>query len=147
MTPFLRSCALLVCMALAASLAHAIDNPDAPDEVAAFEQRAKPLEEHFLRQSETSGIHQAGAAYAKFLDQELNRAYQLLLKKLDSSTREQLKKSQRAWLAHYQAEAQFIDANWTPAHFGDSYVLSRQDYRNTLVKERVLVLLRYLRNY
>jgi len=146
MTPFLRSCALLVCLALAMSLAHAIDNPDAPDEVAAFEQRAKPLEERFLSQSRTSGIQQAGAAYAQFLDTELNRAYRLLLQRLDAPARARFKQSQRAWLAYRRAETRFIDANWTPAHFGDSYALSRQDYRNTLVKQRVLALLHYLRN-
>jgi len=134
-------------MALATSLAHAVDNPDAPDEVAAFEQRAKPLEEYFLSQSRTADIDRAGTAYAKFLDKELNRAYQLLLKQLDPVAREQLKKSQRAWLAYYQVEAEFINTNWMPARFGNSYALSRQDYRNTLVKNRILTLLNYLRSY
>ena len=135
-------------MALATSVAYAIDNPDTPDEVATFEQRAQPLEENFSSQTSTLGLSQAGVAYAKFLDKELNRAYQLLLKKVDApKAREQLRKSQRAWLAYYQAEADFIWANWIPANFGSSYELSRQGYRNSLVKERIKVLLNYLRNY
>jgi uncharacterized protein YecT (DUF1311 family) len=144
----LRSGTLILCMTFTAPLAYAIDNPDAPDEVAAFEQRAKPFEERFNNQTNTSGINQAGADYAKFLDEELNSAYQRLLKKLDTpNAREQLRKSQHAWLAYYQAETNFIWTNWTPANFGSSSALSRQQYRNSLLKERVEVLLHYLRNY
>jgi uncharacterized protein YecT (DUF1311 family) len=135
-------------MTLAAPLAHAIDNPDAPDYLAEFEQRAQPFEYHFSGQTRTSDINQTGAAYAKFLDKELNRAYQRLMSKLNNpKVREQLRKSQRAWRAYYQAETDFIWINWVPANFGDSYALSRQDYRNSLVKKRVEVLLNYLRNY
>jgi uncharacterized protein YecT (DUF1311 family) len=135
-------------MALAAPLAHALDNPDAPDYVAQFEKRAQPFEKHIDDQTSIYGTAQAGVAYANFLDKELNQAYQALLKKLtDPKVQEQLRKSQRAWLAYYKAETDFIWNNWVPDNFGSSYELSRQDYRNSLVKERIKVLLLYLRNY
>ena len=94
MIRFLRSYTLFICIALAAPLAHAIDNPDAPDYVAEFEQRAQPFEKHFNDQVSIVDIGQAGMAYAKFLDKEFNQAYQLLLKKITNpEAREQLKKS------------------------------------------------------
>ena len=134
-------------LALSGSAAWALDNPDAPDRVAAFSQRMQPLQDAFATQTTQQGLAAAGAAYAKALDAELNRSYQQLLGRLDASAAEKLRISQRAWLAHIKAETAFIDANWTPAHFGSSSALSRIDYRNTLVRERVVVLLRYLQNY
>jgi uncharacterized protein YecT (DUF1311 family) len=147
--PTLRNCALSLCLALAPFVTHAIDNPEAPDRVAAFEQRAKPFEDNFSNHAGGGNfeIVQAGAAYAEFLDQELNQAYQLLLKKLEPSEREQLKKAQRAWRAFYKAETAFIAANWVPKNFGSSYVLSKHGYRHSLLKDRVLNLLSYLREY
>ena len=144
----LRSCVLLVCMGLAAPLAHAIMNPDAPDYVAEFRQRAQPFENRLKHQSSVSGTAQAGADYAKFLDKELNQAYQLLLKKLtDPAVRETLRKSQRAWLTYYKAETDFIATNWVPANFGNSYELSRQEYSNALIKVRTEDLLSYAGEY
>jgi uncharacterized protein YecT (DUF1311 family) len=135
-------------MALTAPLAYALDNPEAPDYVAEFQQRARPFENNFDKQTSIYDTSQAGVAYAKFLDKELNQAYQSLLKKLDDpKAREQLRKSQRAWLTYYQAETNFIWTNWVTTNFGSSYELSRQSYRNALVKERIEVLLNYLRNY
>ena len=144
----LRSYALLVCMGLAGPLAHAIANPDAPDYSGQFEQRAQPFEKRLKHQSEVSGTAQAGVDYAKFLDKELNQAYQLLLKKLtDTEARETLKKSQRAWLAYYKAETDFIATNWVSANFGNSYKLSRQEYSNALIKARIEDLLSYVSEY
>ena len=90
---------------------------------------------------------QAGAAYAKALDRELNQAYRQLLAQLDTASAEKLRASQRAWLAYAKAEAAFIDASWTQERFGSSSVLSKWDYRNTLTKERTRALLLYLQNY
>ena len=144
----LRSYMLLVCMALATPLVHALDHPEARDYVAEFERRAQPFEKHLLDQSRVSGAAQAGAAYAKFLDKELNQAYQSLLKKIaDPKAREQLKKSQRAWLAYYKAESDFIATNWVPDNFGTSYALSRELYWTSLTENRIEVLLSYLGNY
>ena len=148
MTRPLRNYTLLVCMALTAPLVHAHDNTKAPNYVAEFERRAQPFEKRLYDQSRVSGTAQAGAAYAKFLDRELNQAYQLLLKKIvDPKAREQLKKSQRAWLVYYKAETDFITTNWIPDNFGTSYALSREIYWNSLTNDRIEILLSYLSNY
>ena len=61
--------------------------------------------------------------------------------------RVKLSPEQGRWLQFRDAESQFIGANWTPQNFGSSSLLSRADYRATLVKQRVLTLLAYLQNY
>ena len=150
MTRSLRSYMLLVYMALATPLAYAIVNPDAPDYVAEFERRAQPFEKQ-MDDHAGGGVYdisQAGTAYAKFLDKELNQAYQLLLKKItDPQTREALRRSQRAWLAFYKAETDFIAINWVPDKFGTSCELSRQAYSTSLTKKRIKVLLSYVSEY
>ena len=126
----------------------AVDNPDAPDYQAAFLARAKPYEERLSDAAGGgAGLTDAAVAYARFLDTELNQAYRQLLGRLDALSRQALVSSQRRWLAFRDAEIGFIDENWTPRNFGSSSVFSRADYRATLVKQRVLVLLAYLRNY
>lgn len=127
--------------------ATALENPDAPDLLARFEQRMQPFAARFADQSSTAGIAQAGAVYAKALDSELNQAYRQLLAKLDTASAEKLRASQRAWLAHAKAETAFIDVSWTQERFGTSSVLSKWDYSNTLTKERTRALLLYLQNY
>lgn len=125
----------------------AIDNPDAPDQVAAFQSRAQPLE---ARRSDTAGgpgQAQAARAYAAFLEAELNQAYPLLLAQLAKPARAALLQSQRQWLRFRDAEGVFIDGNWVAQDFGSSALLSRADYRAGLVKQRVLTLLAYRQNY
>jgi uncharacterized protein YecT (DUF1311 family) len=128
--------------------AWAIDNPDAPDRKAAFLARAKPYEE---RLSEASGggpaLAPAAAAYAGFLDDEMNRAYRQLLGRVNGDARQALVLSQRQWLLFRDAEMRFIGRNWTAGNFGSSSALSRADYRAALFRQRVLTLLDYLRNY
>ncbi len=126
----------------------AIDNPDAPDYGAEFASRAKPYED---RVGEAAGggpaLAQANAAYAAFLDAELNRAYAQLLAQLAPADKRALTRAQREWLQFHDAEGRFIDGNWTPQRFGSSAALSRAGYRNALVRQRTLVLLGYLQNY
>lgn len=126
----------------------AIDNPDAPDLTAAFQARAKPLED---RIGEAAGggpaLAQANAAYAQFLDAELNQAYAQLQAQLKPADRRALTQAQRRWLRFRDAEDQFIDHNWTPQNFGSSSALSRAGYRAMVVRQRVLALLAYLQNY
>lgn len=135
--------ALGLLAAYSASFVQALDHPDAPDYVAAFEQRAQPF---------AAAVHEArdagaSAAYSAFLDRELNLAYRELLARVDAEARPQLQASQRAWLAFYEAEVAFIGGNWTPGNFGSSSAISRADYRADLVKARILTLLNYLKNY
>lgn len=132
---------------LALSPCWAIDNPDAPDLIAAFQLRAQPLES---RRSETAGgpgQAQAARAYAAFLEAELNQAYQSLLPQLSKPSRAALLQSQRQWLRFRDAESVFIDGNWGAQDFGSSAALSRADYRAGLVKQRVSSLLAYRQNY
>jgi len=134
-------------LALISSASFAIDNPDAPDYVSAFESRAKPLEDALAYQTSISEVARASVAYSDFLDAELNKAYQALMKQLDAKARAKMKVSQRAWLSYFKAETEFISENWTPANFGSSYILSRAQYRLSALKERTKVLLSYLQNY
>ena len=127
--------------------AWAIDNPDAPDWTAEFNARAKPLEERWSAEAGSPGEAAAAQAYARFLDAELNQAYQALLRQLQGEPRRALLQSQRQWLAFRDAEHRFINGNFTPQAFGSSSSLSRADYRASLVRQRVLTLLAYLQNY
>ena len=77
----------------------------------------------------------------------MNAAYRLLLAQLAGAHRQALLRSQRQWLAFRDAEYGFIDGNWTTSSFGSSSAISRAAYRAELVKQRVLNLLDYLRNY
>lgn len=126
----------------------AIDNPDAPDRVAEFRARAQVFERRIgdsagsLRQTET-----AYAEYERFLDGELSQAYRALAERLGDAQRISLEKSQRRWLAYRDAEFRFIDDNWTLAQFGTSAALSRGAYRASILRDRAIALLQYLKNY
>lgn len=137
----------LAVSASAAQPASAIDNPDAPDAVAEFERRAKPLEERWATEAGGPGQAAAAQAYARFLDDELNRAYQSLLALLPGEARRALIRSQRQWLSFRDAERGFIDRHFTPQAFGSSASLSRADFHHQLVRQRVLTLLAHLKNH
>ena len=144
-------CAVMmaVTMAVTAALvstptaALAIDNPDAPDRVAAFERRAEPYEQQLAATDGGNAAVRAGAAYATFLDAELNAAYRRLLSQLNGPQRQALVESQRQWLRFRDAEQAFIQRHWTAESHGSSASLSVAGYRNAMVKDRVLRLLRY----
>lgn len=142
----LRAAAGLGCAAFLAR-ARAIDNPDAPDRAAAFLGRAEPFEQALAATTGGSAASRAGQAYAQFLDAELNTAYKALLANLRGPAREALVESQRRWLRYRDAENAFIAQHWTMERSGTSATLSVQDYRNAVVKERVLTLLRYGAEY
>ena len=126
----------------------AIDNPDAPNYVMDFEQRAQKFEAAITQQATTSQESlSAYANYEQFLDQELNKAYKSLLTKLGAAQQAKIKESQRAWVKYRDAEFNFIAQNWTTKNFGSSAVLSRGAYRTTLIRDRVVLLLNYLKNY
>ena len=128
--------------------AHAIDNPDAPDYVGDFMQRAQRHELNIQQTTQTTQSYiTAYAAYEKFLDQELNAAYAQLMTQLNDKAQQNLRASQRKWLKYRNAEFSFITQNWTRENFGSSSVISRGDYRTRLIKNRVVTLLQYLKNY
>lgn len=126
----------------------AIDNPDAPHYVTNFQQRAQKFEAAIHQQANTSQESlSAYADYEQFLDEELNKTYKSLLTKLSATQRAKIKESQRAWVKYRDAEFSFIAQNWTTQNFGSSAVLSRGAYRTTLIRDRVMLLLGYLKNY
>ncbi len=136
-----------VVLALAATCAGAIDNPDAPDRVAAFEQRAQPYEQQLGATDGGTRAARQGARVGQFLDAELNRAYRSLLSRLEGPARAALVESQRDWLRFRDAEFRFIEKQWTADRSGTSARLSVAVYRTALVKQRVRQLLQYSAEY
>lgn len=129
-------------------LCSAIDNPDAPDILTAFQARSEKFELDINSQAQNQAeIINAYAQYNDFLDQQLNQTYGALSKQLGESGKQALLRSQRLWIQFRDAEYGFIDNNWTLANFGSSSAISRSAYRTTLVKNRVTELLHYLKNY
>lgn len=126
----------------------AIDNPDAPDLVGDFQARAQAFESRIgAAAGSTREATAAYAEYERFLDAELGQAYRALAAKLGAAERASLEKAQERWLAYRDAEFRFIEDNWTFDRFGTSAALSRGAYRTSIVKERALALLQYLKNY
>lgn len=77
---------------------------------------------------------EAAAEFAK-ADKELNEVYAKVLGVLDDTSKEKLKKSQRAWVAYRDAEADFsADAE---ARGGSMWPLVHEGTRARLTKERV----------
>lgn len=142
----LRAAAALVFVGLTASVG-AVDNPDAPDRVATFERSADPFEKQLAATDGGSAATRAERAYADFLDAELNTAYRTLLSYLKGPARAALVESQRRWLRFRDAEYGLIACHWTRERTGSSASLSIAMYRNALVKERVVQLLRYAAEY
>ena len=143
-----RRSALILVLMLSTSRAHSLDNPDAPDLVADFAVRTERYEANIDKHAgEVAGLASLYADYEKFLDQELNKDYAQLLNKMSDPGRQEFIHAQRNWVAFRDAEFSFIAANWTREQFGESYVLSRGQYRSSLIKERVLRILYYMRNY
>lgn len=126
----------------------AIDNPEAVNYLAAFNEKTASFEAKISQQAQTTQDYvEIYAEYEQFLDGELNRAYTLLTKNLDEKQRTELKKSQRQWLAYRDAEFVFIDSTWTSQNFGSSSALSKGGYRTALIKARVELLFHYLSNF
>lgn len=126
----------------------AIDNPDAPDYVADFKQQAQVYEGKVQQQAKTTQDSlKAYADYEQFLDKELNKTYKLVLAKLGTEQQAKIKESQRNWIKYRDSEFDLIAENWTAKNFGSSAVLSRGAYRTTIIRDRVTLLLNYLKNY
>ena len=144
----LCSFALIVFFMCYSVSVRALDNPDAPDYVGDFMNRAQVYELNIQRTAHTTqGYLTAYAAYENFLDQELNNAYTQLMTHLNDKTQQTLRDSQRKWLKYRNAEFSFITHNWTTKNFGSASVISRGDYRTKLIKDRVVTLFQYLKNY
>lgn len=127
--------------------AYAIDNPDAPDRVAAFQRRAAPLEKRLADTDGGSASLHAGQTYSDFLEKALNAAYRELLTKLQGPARAALVESQQKWLRFRESEDRFIAQHWTYERNGSSATLSVASYRITIAKDRIMQLLRYTAEY
>lgn len=135
-------------LSLVVTSACAIDNPDAP----AFLQTLQKNEAAYLAaiNNPDNGSRDyliAYNKYEKFLDGELNNAYQLVMSKLPEQQKKELKEAQRNWIKFRDAEFELIRNNWTRDNFGSSSGISRGGYRCAIVRNRVVQLLNYASNY
>jgi len=139
---------LTLVIAMMSSVAFAIDNPDAPDYIEAFQTKSRSFETK-IEESADNGRSYAETSrnYEKFLDSELSTAYSLLQAKLADTQKSQLRESQKAWILYRDKEIEFVNANWTQQNFGSSSAISRNNYRSTIIRGRVEQLLNYLKNY
>jgi len=139
---------VIIALSLATNVAFAIDNPDTPDFVGDFELREHVFLEQINNPNNGSRDYLiAYDNYQQFLDNELNSAYQLLKSKLPTERQEDLRCSQSNWLAFRDTEIEMITNTWTRENFGSSAGMSRGDYHSTLLKNRVLQLLNYAKNF
>lgn len=135
-------------LVLFSNLTFAIDNPDAPDLVAEFELREKPLVAAIQKPTNTTtNFSIAYASYQDFLDKELNKVYKTLSKDLPADKQKQLKASQVSWLKYRDLEFAFIDDTWTNKDFGTSSGISRGQYKASIVRNRVYQLMSYAGSY
>lgn len=135
-------------LVLFSNLTLAIDNPDAPDLIAEFEVREKPLITAIEKPTNTTGDYAASyASYLKFLDKELNTVYKTLRTKLPTDKQKQLKASQVSWLKYRDLEFAFIDNTWNNKDFGTSSAISRGQYKASVVRDRVIQLMHYAKTF
>ncbi len=144
-TLYKATCVLLSLLCMMPAIA--IDNPDTPDLVGAFRLRALVFEKAANNASNNRASLLAYADYQTFLDKELNQAYSLLLTKLPPPQQAELKTAQGHWLAFRDAEFELIKHNWTRENFGSSAGISQGAYRCSLIENRVIQLLHYVKNY
>ncbi len=137
-----------VFMVLFRSVSFAIDNPDLPDYVGQFNSRAKPFEQNIANRAGASAAEISGLynAYYLFLDEELNKAYNDLLKKLPKTEQKKIKASQKSWIQFCNSESEFIVMHWTATRSGSSSALSVGVYKSEIIRQRIIHLLNYLKN-
>lgn len=135
-------------LVLFCNLTLAIDNPDAPDLIAEFEAREKPLITAIEKPTNTTGDYAASyASYLKFLDKELNTAYKTLRTKLPDDKQKQLKAAQVSWIKYRDLEFAFIESTWTNKDFGTSSAISRGQNKASVVRDRVIQLMHYAKTF
>ena len=144
---FIKSLLVLI-TSLVINTSYALDNPDSPDHLGQLKEREK----NFLSaiSNPANGTRDTIRAYHKyklFLDKELNKAYKTLQSNLSDKQQEELKKSQEHWMKFRDAEFELINNNWTRSSFGSSFAISRGQYTSTIIRERLIQLLHYSKNY
>ena len=129
------------------TLVFALDNPDSPDLLSELELKSMKYLDSIDRVDGYRASIIAYDDYQEFLDKELNKAYEILMKSLSKNEAKLLEMSQNSWLKHRELEFDFINKNWTRANFGTSSSLSRGGYKCSVVKSRLIQLLNYNKNY
>lgn len=133
---------------LMSGITYGLDNPDAPDYVADFRVRANVYEQALDNPELTNrGVLIAYDDYQVFLDDERNKAYNLLRSELSAEQQARLEVSRQDWITFRNVEFEFIRHNWTRHNFGSSAGRSRGAYRSSIIKNRVIQLLYYSMNY
>ena len=128
--------------------AHAIDNPDAPDLIGEFVKReASYLLAIEDPKNSTSDYLVAYNDYLNFLNKELEKAAQEMTSKLPDNRRSELMAAQLNWVKYRDAEFEFIKNTWNRKSFGSSAAISRGGYRASIVRDRILQLLHYTKNF
>jgi uncharacterized protein YecT (DUF1311 family) len=138
----ISSLLLLVCVS-----AFAIDNPETGDLVGKFEVKANKLETDWTQKPYDYEMYAPYRIYEEFLNKELNKTYESLLKNLNESEKKALILSQKKWLAYRDAENKFIYLNWNMENFGTSSRASKMIYMSSITRNRIVTLLSYLQNY
>jgi len=128
--------------------AHSVDNPEASDLIAEFEKQ----EVIYLTQinnpdNSTRDFLIAYDDYLIFLKDELNKALEQLNLKLPENRRAELVIAQQHWVNYRDAEFELIKNTWTRKDFGSSAGISRGDYRTSIVKDRLMQLFHYIKNF
>ncbi|MGF1836831.1 lysozyme inhibitor LprI family protein [Photobacterium sanguinicancri] len=129
------------------TLVFALDNPDSPDLLSELELNSKKYLDSIDRADGYRTSIIAYDDYQEFLDKELNKAYEILMKSLSKNEAKMLERSQNSWLKHRELEFEFINKNWTRENFGTSSSLSRGGYKCSVLKSRLIQLLNYNKNY
>jgi uncharacterized protein YecT (DUF1311 family) len=125
-----------------------VDNPDSTDHINKFLAMANKYQKNITNQNHNSYDYiKLYSEYEQFLDKELNTYYKILIKCIDKQSLDALKYSQLKWIDHRDAEFNFIESNFNKNNFGSSYIISRGEYRISFIKNRIITLIYYLRNY
>jgi len=139
---------ILIAVSLIFNSACAVDNPDAPDFIGKFKESEKVYLKAIENQENgTRDTIRAYHEYKIFLDEALNKTYNILESKLSPKHQKELKASQLHWIKFRDAEFEFINNNWDRPTFGTSFAVSRGDYSSSVIKNRLIQLFHYLSNY
>lgn len=131
-------------IALTSVACQAIDNPDAPNYLDAFQSEASAYEQAIFEESQTtSDSMEAYREYIAFLEEELVAANSALENELSGSERDVFEEAQRAWEAYQEAEKHFVSTVWTPQNFGSSSAFSRLAFYADVVRGRIELLQKY----
>lgn len=139
---------LILLTGLFINTACALDNPDSPDLLGQFKEREKNYLSAITNPDNgTRDTIRAYHKYKLFLDKELNKTYNILKSNLSAQRQGELKISQQHWIKFRDTEFEFINNNWNRSSFGSSFVISRGDYSSTVIKNRLMQLFHYAKNY